>query len=133
MLFFKNWQLHTNQLIVFANFTHQLNLPIFTHDCIHFLYNLYINESPRNGKKNKSLRNHHQNTNERGRRRWRRLGAQGPWAGGTRRRHRRRTLSFVFWWWFLKLLFFFPFRGLSSLNPFIVHFGGYHYFCFFDA
>ena len=100
---------------MFANFTHQLNLPMFTHDCIHFVYNLYINESPRNGKKNKSLRNQHQNTNERGRRRWRRLGAQGPWAGGTRRRHRRRTLSFVFWWWFLKLLFFFPFRGLSFM------------------
>ena len=27
---------------------------------IHLLNNLYINESPRNGKKNESLRNHHQ-------------------------------------------------------------------------
>ena len=33
------------------------------------LFYLYINESPRNGKNNKSLRNHHQNTNERVRRR----------------------------------------------------------------
>ena len=45
------------------------------------IYNLYINESPRNGKKNKSLRNHHQNTNERVRRR-RVPPARGsqPWA-----------------------------------------------------
>ena len=57
-----------------------------------YIYNLYINESPRNGKNNKSLRNHHQNTNERGRRRRPRAGTPG--AGGTRRR--RRTLSFVY-------------------------------------